>query len=212
MTPCDVVNSPELAAAFVAYLRDLTREGTVGRNSRCRGISRLTHLSEGRIREAQYIRAISAISTAKTLFEKKIYDGAHSAYLKAIDYIIGRDHTIPLTITQSGGIVSDAYTRLSMNNRTNLMTCCNGIAKSLVEEDREEEVRSQDNELIGFDWCTNISQALEWFEEVDVLYKNARFGTRPPLFGGSHQYLMTFTFQWANPFQIGSTTTRSLLT
>lgn len=62
------------------------------------------------------------------------------------------------------------------------MTCCNGIAKSLVEEDREEEVRSQDNELIGFDWCTNISQALEWFEEVDVLYKNARFGTRPPLF------------------------------
>ncbi|KAH9836148.1 uncharacterized protein C8Q71DRAFT_760870 [Rhodofomes roseus] len=57
--------------------------------------------------------------------------------------------------------------RLSMDNRVNLMICCNGVATCLDGMHKETE-------------------ALEWYEEVDILYKNARFAARPALHDWEH--------------------------
>ncbi|KAH9947521.1 hypothetical protein B0H21DRAFT_708411 [Amylocystis lapponica] len=77
------------------------------------------------------------------------------AYRQAISVVVGGDFIVPLTPTQGGGVKSEVYLRLTIDERINLMICCNGMAKCMQKTDK--------------------SEALNWLEEVDILWKHYCF-------------------------------------
>ncbi|KAH9932855.1 uncharacterized protein B0H18DRAFT_1092989 [Fomitopsis serialis] len=103
------------------------------------------------------------LKEANNLLDHKVYDEAHAQYLRVIGSILGANFSVPLPQDQDGGMRCDKYLQLSMDERVDLMECCNGVAKCLSEAHK-------------------VTEALDWYEEVDALYKNARFAARPAMY------------------------------
>ncbi|KAL6306427.1 hypothetical protein BKA93DRAFT_816487 [Sparassis latifolia] len=81
----------------------------------------------------------------------------------------GDSFTVPLTYSRDGGVISEVYTNLGMDERVQLMVCCNGIARCMAKLQHREEVRI----IVGNHHI---------IDQIDVLYKNARFAAKPALF------------------------------
>ncbi|KAI0915950.1 hypothetical protein AcW1_009341 [Taiwanofungus camphoratus] len=106
--------------------------------------------------ERRHASCLRSLTQGNALLQERRYEDARSRYLEAITAIIGRDHVSIITPAQQGNVISEMYVKLTMDERVSLMACCNGIAQCMMKTDREE-------------------LALDWFEEVDVLYKTMRF-------------------------------------
>ena len=94
------------------------------------------------------------LKQANDLLVRKIYDEAHVQYLRVIGSILGKDFAIPLPQDQDGGVTCEKYMRLTMDNRINLMACCNGVAKCLAERQKLAEV--------DVTVATRVTEGLKW--------------------------------------------------
>lgn len=85
-------------------------------------------------------KTLPELKQGNDLLGRKIYDEAHAQYLRVIDSILGIAFRIPLPQDQDGGVKCEKYMQLCMDDRINLMACCNGIAKCLVGTEKRTEV------------------------------------------------------------------------
>ncbi|KAH9947500.1 hypothetical protein B0H21DRAFT_738280 [Amylocystis lapponica] len=135
-----VTESPELALDFAELLRDLSIQDNESRRGCC----------------------LESIKKADKFVLRSYYEEARYKYRQAITAVVGDDFTIPLTPAQGGGVRSDVYLGLTIDETISLMACCNGMAICMVG-------------------AKEIGKALDWLEEVNVLWKHVHLSKRPPL-------------------------------
>ncbi|KAI0312653.1 hypothetical protein OF83DRAFT_1176437, partial [Amylostereum chailletii] len=76
----------------------------------------------------------------------------------AIAMIVGSDFQIPFNSSDGGGVWSQAYMNMGVENALTVMNCCHNLAQSL--------------RMLG-----QRRQAMQWLEEVDIIFKNLSFST-----------------------------------
>lgn len=113
---------------------------------------------------------------ADGLLEACRYVAATRRYLEAFNVVMGNDFEVP-SWSKAGGMVSQRYVQIPDLHRIILMHCCNGIA----------QCRAKLNDLQGVRVCLYSSfirviyalyfQALNWVEEVEIIYRHASFTT-----------------------------------
>ncbi|GBE88800.1 hypothetical protein SCP_1402050 [Sparassis crispa] len=110
-TSTNVVESPKLVAAFTALLQEQ---------------------AQGEL-ESRYADCVRLIETANSLSSRNLHEDPRSSYFKAIATLLGDSFTVPLTYSRDGGVISEVYTNLGMDERVQLMVCCNGIARCMAK-------------------------------------------------------------------------------
>ncbi|KAI0075656.1 hypothetical protein K474DRAFT_1646268 [Panus rudis PR-1116 ss-1] len=100
---------------------------------------------------------------AERFVTRKEYTKAIAKFREVIDVIVGDDFKVPLDSSEGGGYKSEKYIRLDLLKRSTLMKCCNDIGECLVNLKRDVE-------------------AMDYFEEVDMLYRNMRLANNVPMF------------------------------
>ncbi|KAF8581950.1 hypothetical protein K439DRAFT_1618627 [Ramaria rubella] len=109
--------------------------------------------------ETRIIRCNLIKHKGDILVDTSKYQEAYSKYREAMEVILGKGFQIPLT----DGLKSEVYMKLTHWERIDLMACCNAMAECLFQQKLREE-------------------ALDWIEEVNILYKNAIYTIGQPIF------------------------------
>lgn len=167
------ISPREFLSAFAEYMQSREPDGTL---IWLRAAIELTNRTER--------NTLPELKRASDLLGQKIYDEAHAQYLRVIGSILGNDFAVPLAQEKDGGVKCEKYMQLSMDDRVHLMACCNGVAKCLAGTDKHAEVGTHSRHTYqGSPDLITHAQALDWFEEVNIIDKNARFTKRPALHG-----------------------------
>ncbi|TEB27447.1 hypothetical protein FA13DRAFT_1736578 [Coprinellus micaceus] len=107
---------------------------------------------------------VDSLSEGTKMLESGYLDQARDFFFKRAKKIVGRHIRLPSIggIQDSDGIRSDLYTKMMPYDVAVLMACCNGMAKYYIAK-------------------KDFESALAWFEENQLLFKNAYFSTEKPL-------------------------------
>ena len=121
---------------------------------------------------------------AETLLERKSWADALIKYKQAIETIVGSSFEIPLYSAEGGGLRSEKYVKLDLSKRMVLMKCCNKVAECFIGLGQDPEVWPL--AILSFlvaDALLPLRQALDWLDEVTLLFHNMLFSNGTPLFG-----------------------------
>ncbi|CDO71013.1 hypothetical protein BN946_scf184844.g17 [Trametes cinnabarina] len=108
----DVVNSPDLVAAFTGYLIRLDQE------------------AERRYRDAE---CKLASVQAEGLMRQNKFDEAWPKIVEALSHLVGPKLKVPLDPANGGGVKCPVYLNFTMDECITAMNCCNGVAQCLFE-------------------------------------------------------------------------------
>lgn len=108
-------------------------------------------------------------TTAANLLKNKEYGEAQEKYTKAIAIILGDEFRIPLPV--ESGLKNEKYMKLHTLELVGLVECCNGMAQCMIGLGNIAKVRF----YVLFFAKIDCPKALEWLEEVYVLWKNNYF-------------------------------------
>ncbi|CAL1701225.1 unnamed protein product [Somion occarium] len=91
---------------------------------------------------------------AKQFAQRGLLETAVTKYKEAIPILVGNGFEVPLPTVSGGGLYSEKYVEMPLFKRTALMQACNDIGQFFMKTGDDEE-------------------ALRWFLEVSIIYKNA---------------------------------------
>ncbi|KAF7972173.1 hypothetical protein HWV62_18746 [Athelia sp. TMB] len=150
----EMVTSAPTQRPGAALVRELNRDRSAAD----------AYLEQNAHGDANYIPRVVSCTILKDrgdgLLVKGQYDAAQTHYIDALGALLGKDFTIPLPV--NGGLRSEGYVALDGWEQVMVMECCNSMAKCSIAKD--DKVK-----------------ALEWLEEVNILWKNNYFKSPSPL-------------------------------